>query len=184
MQKALNPKTRGRGSTRSAKDPKASEFINESFESRMQDIRTLWKAEQEGGYFDDTYPLGTLSDYGLCLDFVEAGTFEEPLHPYYRYRISYGGPTEEFRIFLNGEVEFWYIPWFDGYCVQVKGEDAEVIRQIAEMCLDYDKNPICKDQNTKKENEPYTFKLDKAGNTIKRTKEDLYMDKYGDGIND
>lgn len=112
----------------SDRNKKCSERVNEAFESRMEDIRTLWKADD-----NETEELGNLCEYGLCIDFVEAGTFNDQREPYFRYQLSYGGPSEEFRIFLNGEVEFWFLDWFDGACVEVTGEDAEIIKEIVQM---------------------------------------------------
>lgn len=91
----------------------------------MQDIRKLYNAPDQ-----ETEELGSLNDYGLCIDFVGAGTFKDQREPYYRYQLSWGGPQEEFRIFLNGEIEFWYLDWFDGASTPVTGRDAEIIKDI------------------------------------------------------
>ena len=91
----------------------------------MKDIRTLFYSVEQ-----KTEDLGSLYDYGLCLDFVEAGTFENQKASYHRYQLSWGGPSDEFRIYLNGDVEYWYLDWFDGAYVNVTGEDAEIIKDI------------------------------------------------------
>ena len=106
-------------------EKKCKDLVKSSFNSRMEDIRTLYKAEEQ-----TTKELGSLNEYGLSMDFVEAGTFKDQRAPYYRYQLSYGGPSEEFRIYLNGEVEFWYLDWFDGACIEVNGEDADIIKDI------------------------------------------------------
>lgn len=100
-------------------DKKCSERVEDAFKSRMEDIRTLYKAQDDA-----------LNDYGLGIDRVEAGTFEKQRAPYIRYQLSWGGPSEEFRIYDNGEVEFWYLDWYDGACVEVTGEDADIIKDI------------------------------------------------------
>ena len=110
------------------RDQSCSRRVRGAFESRMQDIRTLWTAPEQ-----ETPELGPLCEYGLCMDFVEAGTFTGQRAPYWRYQLCCGGPTEEFRVYLNGEVEFWLLDWFDGACVEVTGEDAATIREIVEM---------------------------------------------------
>lgn len=94
----------------------------------MDDIRKLWNAPDN--HVDD---IGDLNEYGLSIDFVGAGTFKDQRAPYYRYQLSWGGPSEEFRIFLNGEVEFWFLDWFDGAPVPVTGDDAEIIKEIVKM---------------------------------------------------
>lgn len=102
--------------------------VEDAFKDRMRDIRTLWNAPD-----NETEELGSLFDYGLSIDFVEAGTFEHQRTPYIRYQLSWGGPAEEFRIYLNGEVEFWFLDWFDSASVEVTGEDADVIKDIVRM---------------------------------------------------
>ena len=96
------------------------DLVAVAFEERMRDIKKLYEKDD----------WGELGEYGLCIDFVEAGTFEKQRAPYVRYQISYGGPSEEFRIYLNGEVEFWYLDWFDGAKVNVEGVDKEIIIDI------------------------------------------------------
>jgi len=95
------------------------------FDSRMLDIRTLFNAED-----NQTEELGSLNEYGLCIDFVEAGTFQDQREDFWRYQLSYGGGQEEFRVYKNGDVEFWYLDWFDGACIPVVGEDASIIKEI------------------------------------------------------
>jgi len=120
------------------KDPSCASRVKAAFESRMQDIRTLYNAEDQ--HEDE---IGDLCDYGLCIDFVSAGTFRDQREPYYRYQLSWGGPSEEFRVFLNGDVEFWFLDWFDGTCVPVDGEDSDIIRDIVRMKYEnIDRYPI------------------------------------------
>jgi len=64
---------------------------------------------------------------GLCFDRVEAGTFKDQRAGYWRWQLSWGGPSQEFRLFDNGDLEFWHLDWFDGACVQVKDEIFENI---------------------------------------------------------
>lgn len=64
--------------------------------------------------------IGSLNEYGLSFDYVTLGTFNDQKEGYFRYQISWGGPSEEYRFFTNGprfdvyRVEFWYLDWFDG----------------------------------------------------------------------
>lgn len=104
---------------------KCIDLVESSFESIMDDIRRMYKAD------DQTDPeLGPLNEYGLSIDKVEAGTFKDQREDYIRYQLSWGGPSEEFRIYKNGDVEFWYLDWFDGAKVDVNGEDADIIKDI------------------------------------------------------
>ena len=101
---------------------KCKDKVEGAFESRMEDIRTLWKAED-----NKTEDLGSLDEYGLSFDYISAGTFSDQKAPYWRWQLSYGGPTEEFRMYENGDMEFWYLDWFDGACVDVGGDDYDII---------------------------------------------------------
>ena len=104
---------------------KCKDKVKGHFISRMVDIRTLYHAEEQ-----QTEELGSLNDYGLSIDKVEAGTFKGQREDYIRYQLSWGGPSEEFRIFKNGEVEFWFLDWFDGASIEVSGDDADIIKDI------------------------------------------------------
>jgi len=59
------------------------------------------------------------NEYGLAFDYVEPGTFEDQEQGYFRYQISWGGPSEEIRFYVGIDyqpykIEFWYLDWFDG----------------------------------------------------------------------
>jgi len=107
--------------------------VKSAFDSRMEDLRTLYKAED-----NKTEELGSLYDYGLAIDYVPAGTFERQRENYARYQLSWGGPSEEFRLYENGDVEFWFLDWFDGACVDVVGENADIIKDIVFMGEDFE----------------------------------------------
>ena len=92
---------------------------------RWQPPATRVKLELEDGT--------QLGDYGLSWDYVEPDTFEDQPNGYYRYQISWGGPSEEIRYHDDGIVEFWFLDWFDGACVQLTGDDLEVALWVAEM---------------------------------------------------
>ena len=59
-------------------------------------------------------------EYALCFDYVSAYTDEDEYQRgFFRYQISWGGPSEEFRFytdeFLNlTHTEYWFLDWFDG----------------------------------------------------------------------
>src|SRR3990167_3824925 len=108
-------------------EQKCADLVQEAFDSRMKAIRTLYDAEDQ-----TTEELGSLYEYGLAIDLVEAGTFEGQKADYIRYQLSWGGPSEEFRIYKNGDVEFWFLDWFDGAKVDVLGKDAWLIKDIVE----------------------------------------------------
>lgn len=118
------------------KEKTCAERVNNAFKSRMDDIRALYNAEGQ------TLPdIGSLNEYGLSIDYVEAGTFEGQRTPYYRYQLSWGGPSEEFRVYLNGEVEFWFLDWGDSASVDVTGDDRDIIHDIIDPIVGYNGNP-------------------------------------------
>jgi hypothetical protein len=113
------------------RNAKCSERVRDHFERRMADIRKLYFADCDG---KGDAELGTLNEYGLSIDYVEPRTFKGQRKGHYRYQLSWGGPSEEFRLFRqkNGTVvvEFWLLDWFDGANVTVSGEDADIIEDI------------------------------------------------------
>ena len=110
-----------------------AELVKKHYRGRIHDLKKMYKAECDG---EEDKELGPLNEYGLGFDFVEAGTFKKQREPYWRYQLSWGGPADEFRIYLNGEIEYWYLDWFDGAPYQVEGEDYDLIRNIIEPLIE------------------------------------------------
>ena len=86
--------------------------IDDALQSRLDDLRRLLNGEQ-----DDK--LGAFEHYALSFDYVAPGTFDDQLEGYFRYLISWGGPSDEFRFFVNPDLschraEYWFLDWFDG----------------------------------------------------------------------
>lgn len=102
-------------------EKRCKDLVRGAFKSRMSDIRKLFAGKTIDGC--------TLAEYGLSIDVVEKGTFSRDQKAYKRYQLSWGGPSEEFRVYPN-EVQFWYFDWLDGAYVRVQGRDAEIIREI------------------------------------------------------
>lgn len=83
------------------------------------------------------------NEYGLCFDYVAPGTFTDQEQGYFRYQISWGGPSEEIRFFVNPDfsvyhVEFWFLDWWDGASLTLRGTDRGVAdmvwQQFSEGC--------------------------------------------------
>ncbi|MCK9371182.1 hypothetical protein M0R04_14820 [Candidatus Dojkabacteria bacterium] len=116
------------------KEKSLIERCKESYNSRMEDIKILneLRALDDNGDFPNIleklkYDYGAPEEYGLSFDYVEPGTFKGQREPYLRFQISWGGPSEEFRIFANDEIEFWFLDWFCGEHINVTGTDAEEV---------------------------------------------------------
>ena len=79
-----------------------------------------------------------ISEYGLCFDKVEPNTFQDQKLGYWRWHLSWGGPSDEFRIFVDEDkniykIEYWYLDWFDGASIIVK--DSLIYHIIEEYFL-------------------------------------------------
>lgn len=105
-----------------SKQQSCAERVNSHWASRKEDLETLLKAEDN--YTED---LGYLNEYGLCVDFCEAGTFEGQREDYIRYQFSWGGPSDELRFYRNGDIEYWFLDWFDGASIDVTTDDVAIM---------------------------------------------------------
>lgn len=116
-------------------DKSCLERVEAEYASTMEDIRTLWNLylEDPEAYDDD---LGRFDEYGLGWDFVEPHTFRDQPDGYFRWQISWGGPSHEFRFDTQTihdpypGVAFWFLDWFDGAHVNVRGEDLKLLHEI------------------------------------------------------
>jgi len=83
--------------------------------------------------YDDE--LGNFNEYGLSFDYVAPGTFKGQRKGYFQYLLSYGGPSDEFRFYTDGnfnitKIEYWFLDWFDGAKVIVKGNEYNLLSEI------------------------------------------------------
>lgn len=100
------------------KQKKCKELIGEHLKGRLNDLKQLWEAYQKDGV-GQIEDLGNIYEYGLCFDYVPPGTWKEQKRGYFRYQLSWGGPSDEFRFYTGPEfkpykIEYWYMDWFDG----------------------------------------------------------------------
>jgi len=114
-------------------EEKCVDKVQGALESRLEDLTTLWEAYCDGD--EDTEELGNIYEYGLSFDYVEADTFKNQERGYFRYQISYGGPSEEFRFYADYDrkphyIEFTYLDWFDGASVELTGIDKDFMLEI------------------------------------------------------
>jgi len=108
--------------------------VQSHLRERIEDIRKLWKMYQRDtdAYDED---LGNLNEYGLCFDYVAKGTFSDQKKGYFRWQLSFGGPSDEFRFYVDETlvpytIEYWFLDWFDGAHVDLEGEDFELLEEI------------------------------------------------------
>ena len=73
-------------------------------------------------YCEDLFDY--VNQTALSWDYVEPYTFDDQREGYYRLQLSWGGPSDEFRIYTDSsktikEIEYWYLDWYDGACINV-----------------------------------------------------------------
>jgi hypothetical protein len=111
-----------------AKEDEA-EFIDRVKE---QDFDSVQDMIDELEKFNDNAPF---HEYGLSFDYVELGTFDDQDEDYFRFQFSWGGPSEELRIYEDGTIIFVYLDWFSGVGFDVSDEDwAEWIAEWFKSC--------------------------------------------------
>jgi len=103
----------------------AKNFLDIDKSERNKFEEFLSDEYQDLNQYEDFFDY--VNQSGLCFDRVEAGTFKDQRAAYWRWQLSWGGPSEEFRLFDNGDLEYWYLDWFDGACVEVTDEIFENI---------------------------------------------------------
>ena len=109
--------------------------IDENLRMRLDDLQKLWTAYCDGE--EEIEDLGSIYDYGLCFDYIPAETFEDQKEPYFRYQLSWGGPSDEFRFYTGPDlipykIEYVFLDWFDGAKRELKGEDFDLLFEIFE----------------------------------------------------
>ena len=78
--------------------------------------------KKRGDYFHEYEDLfDYVNQTALSWDYVDSEGREAG---YYRLQLSWGGPSDEFRIYINQDkeidiIEYWYMDWFDGAHVLV-----------------------------------------------------------------
>lgn len=108
--------------------------------SRLRDLRRLFAAYQAGEdsklYKRVSAELGDFHDYGLCFDYVTPGTFNGQREGYWRYQLSWGGPSDEFRFYASSpestphRIEYVFLDWFDGCTRKLRGKDEAFLTEI------------------------------------------------------
>ncbi len=109
--------------------------ISKELDSRMDDLTRLWTAYCDGDDDRHADDIGTFTEYGLSFDYVSPDTFDNQSEGYFRYQISWGGPSDEFRFFINPDfschrIEYWFMDWFDGDCRVLNGDDEFLLQEI------------------------------------------------------
>jgi hypothetical protein len=114
------------------------QLIDSRLKDRAHDIKKfmelddIWEDEAEG--------LGLWDEYGLCFDYVEKDTFDNQAEGYFRYQLSWGGPSDEINFYRDGRIEYRYKDWFDGAVRELDTNEDWV--QWLDATLFYDKESM------------------------------------------
>ena len=140
--------------TTKEKDPTCAEEIMKHYSSRMKKIQLLFGShhfpEDRAKVIEQLVDVGheleadttqeqieeaisaAVCDYGLGFDYVEPDTWKDQTEGYFRYQLSWGGPSEEFRFYVSPvaegqqfipyKIEFWFMNWFDSAGYRVMNE--------------------------------------------------------------
>lgn len=119
------------------KHPTCAERVQSEYDKTLTTLHDLWTWHQEN-HDDDYHPEHetNLYEYGLEFSWVAPGTFTDQEHGYWRYLISYGGPSDEFRIYapnkqeLPWKIEYWFLDWFDGAHIVLANDDLAFMREL------------------------------------------------------
>ena len=113
--------------------------VKDYYNDTLKTICDMLKGKAED-YPKDSDPYRLLNEYGLGIDYVQAGTFTDQEIGYIRWQLSWGGPSDEFRFYLNNQgqprsIEYWFLDWFDGAMEFVTGEDFQTLLECWDMLL-------------------------------------------------
>lgn len=113
--------------------------VHHHLRNRLHDLQSLWDAYCSGAR--ETEDLGSLEEYGLAFDYVSPATFTDQKEGYFRYQLSWGGPSDEFRFFVNLDhschrVEYWFLDWFDGAHCTLSGNRERLLIGIWQWFVD------------------------------------------------
>tara|TARA_R100000963_G_C4586695_1_gene65486 strand:+ start:288 stop:641 length:354 start_codon:yes stop_codon:yes gene_type:complete len=101
------------------------QLVEEQFQGRLENLKVT--DPEDENYIE-----------GLSFDYVEPNTFTDQLEGYWRWQLSWGGPSDEFNIYINPDksvhrIEYWYKDWFDGAHVTLSpGTHSDVWHMLAD----------------------------------------------------
>lgn len=113
--------------------------------SEIRAIRKLWNLYCAGNEDGDEDGC-RFGEHGLAFDYVAPGTFKNT-RGYWRWQISWGGPSDEFRFYADTcgdhddvylhfkltRIEYAFLDWFDGYSRKLTGKDEALLREIWDL---------------------------------------------------
>lgn len=125
------------------KQPSCADLVQVKCDSRLSALRDMFDVYTGRQPAHDDITEDSFHEYGLSFDYVAPGTFDDQDEGYWRYQISWGGPSDEIRFYASPSAtkgrgwhmhraEYWYMDWFDGACVVLTGEQRDTAREVFE----------------------------------------------------
>ena len=141
------------------KELTCAERVQGALDSRMADLKAMFRANEtdndmlvaflvDSGIDTPTLARGETYDdhtetleesataaadaYGLGFDYVTPDTFGNDAG-YWRYQISYGGPSEELRFYSRERADFVLLDWFDGATRRLCNDEADTAAAVWEF---------------------------------------------------
>ena len=136
------------------RDKKCADLVHEKYQDTLKDYQNAFdyfeqdenkrKPNEDYESYEDFFDY--VNQSGLCFDFVSVDTFENQNRGYWRFQMSWGGPSDEFRMYDNSDkIQYWFLDWFDGAFIEV--DDIEVV-DLVNSYIESDKekklNPLNK----------------------------------------
>ena len=117
---------------------KAKEFYDKYEDATEGEQIALEAFNEDVSGYEDFFDY--INNYGLCFDYVERGTFTDQERGYFRFQLSWGGPSDEFRIYVDYDkqithIDYWFLDWGDGASVRIPEDSIayEVCEQFTEL---------------------------------------------------
>jgi hypothetical protein len=110
--------------------------VAEHLSNRIDDLQDMWGRMHVEDENDRETAFQEFDEYGLCFDYVPADEKNEDFdHGFFRYQLSWGGPGDEFRFFVDHEyrtyrIEYWFLDWFDGAHRVLHGDHQKFLDEI------------------------------------------------------
>ena len=109
------------------------ERIDKELEARIKDFKRALEERDEDGrvvidgeVYEDI--IEWLNTYALAYE-------DDPHYRAKRLELSWGGPSDYFLFFEDGDIEYRFLDWFDGASRKLTGEDYEIMKRFYDEVL-------------------------------------------------
>ena len=110
------------------------ERIDGELEERVGELKHVM--DQRCNPFKDIYG-DSYNDVMDWLDTWSIGYGDDPHYRAKRLELSWGGPSDGFRFFEDGTIEYYFQDWFDGARRRLYGNDYDTLKRLYNCCLSF-----------------------------------------------